>query len=152
MKRLIAATVAMLAFAPAAFAQSEPWQRLEKNGAIYAGTIDQYAQSIEIYCPATGDATLEIRSPRFRVSVPDGHAYSLTFITDQGRFEIMAIAKETSLNYVASDLNARVTLENLVAAIAASKQISVAMSPFGWQKTFTGEGAAEALKGLLDHC
>jgi len=152
MKRQLVATLAALAFASPAFAQSEPWQRLEKNGAIYAGTIDQYAQSIEIYCPATGNATLEVRSPRFRVSVPDGHRYSLTFITDQGRFEIMATAKETTLNYEASDLNARVTLENLVAALSNSKQISVSMSPFGWQKTFTGEGAAEALRGLLDHC
>jgi hypothetical protein len=133
-------------------AQSEPWDRLEQAGAIYAGTIDDRKNSLEIFCPVTGNPTLELRSPQFRVSVPDGHRYTLTIVTASGRLELVATAKDADLLYEAADLNAKVTLGRVVEAIGASQDFTVAVSSLGWQKVFTAEGAAAALKGLPDRC
>jgi len=139
-------------FSTAAFAQSAPWDRLENGGALYAGTIDDRKNAVEFVCPTTGAATLIVKSPQFRVSVPDEHQYTLTFVTARGRTELVATAKDSDLIYEAADLNAKVTLERLIDDIGASQKFSIAMSPFGWHGEFSAEGAAAALKGLLDRC
>ena len=144
--------VALTAFASAAWADSKPWDRAEQDGAIYAGTIDDWKQSVEVFCPVTGNAQLVVQSPQFRVSMPDDRKYTLTFVTAAGRDEIVATSKDAELHYEAADLNARTTLQRLVQNIGSSKTFTIAVSPFGWKSEFTAEGAAAALKGLLDHC
>ena len=141
-----------VAFIATAWADSKPWDRLEQDGAIYAGTIDDWKQSVEIYCPVTGNATLVVQSPQFRVSMPDDHRYSLTFVTASGRTDLVAKSKDAELRYEAADLNAKVALEQLAEDIANSKSFTVAVSPFGWKNEFTAAGAAAALKGLLQNC
>jgi hypothetical protein len=151
MKRWLPALV-LIAVASAAAADSKPWDRAEQDGAIYAGTIDDWKQSVEIYCPVTGDAELVVQSPQFRVSMPDDHPYTLTFVTSSGRTDLVATSKDAELHYPAADLNAQITLQRLMQDIGNSKTFTVAVSPFGWKGTFNAEGAADALKGLLDHC
>jgi hypothetical protein len=150
--RWLLPTLAFVAGASAAWADSKPWDRAEQDGAIYAGTIDDWKQSVEIFCPVTGNAELVVQSPQFRVSMPDDRQYTLTFVTAAGRDEIVATSKDSELHYAAADLNARITLQRLVQDIGSSKTFSVAVSQFGWKSEFTGEGAARALAGLLDHC
>jgi hypothetical protein len=144
--------VAGVAFSTAAWAQSEPWDRLQEGDAVYAGTIDDRKNAIEFICSATGEASLVVKSPQFRVSVPDDYRYTLTFVTDHGRSELVATAKDADLIFAAGDLNARIALERLIDDIGASRSFKVAMSPFGWHAEFSAEGAAAALKGLLDKC
>ncbi|HVZ02214.1 MAG TPA: hypothetical protein VHA35_22095 [Dongiaceae bacterium] len=151
MRRLLWA-LAFTAAASAAAADSKPWDRAEQNGAIYAGTIDDWKQSIEIYCPVTGNAMLVVQSPQFRVSMPNDHRYTLTFVTAAGRTDLVAVSKDAELHYEAADLNAKIALQRLVEDIGNSQTITVAVFPFGWKSTFTAEGAADALKGLLDRC
>jgi hypothetical protein len=151
MKRLLA-VLALLAAASAASADSKPWDRAEQDGAVYAGTIDDWKQSVEIYCPVTGNAMLVVQSPQFRVSMPDGRRYTVTFVTDAGRDEIVAVSKDAELIYEAADLNARTMLQRVMQDIAGSKTFTVAVSPFGWKSEFTAEGAAQALAGVLDRC
>jgi len=103
-------------------------------------------------CPVTGAPKLIIRSQQFRVSVPDDHRYTLSFVTDHGRSELTATAKDAELNFEADDLNAHVTFQRLAEDIAASQSFQVYMSPFGWKGKFTAEGAAEALKPMLAGC
>jgi len=136
----------------AAYAQSAPWESLEHKGARYAGTIDDRKNAVEFVCPVTGAPKLIVQSPQFRVSVPDDHQYTLTFITDRGRSELVATAQDAELVYEASDLNAQIALQRLMAEISASKAFTVSMSSFGWKGQFTGEGAAEALKGMMGGC
>ena len=152
---LVLALVLTLALLPAntvAYAQSEPWNSLENKGAHYAGTRDDRENAVIFVCPVTGAPQLIVKSAQFRVSVPDDHRYSLTFITDRGRSELVATAKDAELIYEAADLNAQITLQRLMQDIAASKTFTIAMSPFGWQGKFTGEGAAEALKDMMNGC
>jgi hypothetical protein len=144
--------LALLALASTAAADSKPWDRAEQGGAIYAGTIDDWKQSVEIFCPVTGNAMLVVQSPQFRVSMPDEHPYTLTFVTAAGRTDLVAVSKDAELHYEAADLNASITLERLVRDIGNSKTFTVAVSPFGWKGTFSAQGAADALKGLLDRC
>lgn len=151
MKRALAALV-LVACATAAAADSKPWDRAEQDGAIYAGTIDDWKQSVEIFCPVTGNAQLVVQSPQFRVSMPDDHRYTVTFVTAAGRDEIVAKSKDAELHYEAADLNAKTTLQRLAEDIGGSKSFTVAVSNFGWKGEFTAEGAADALKGLLDRC
>jgi hypothetical protein len=151
MKGMLSAPVLLLAVS-AAWADSKPWDRAEQDGAIYAGTIDDLKQSVEIYCPATGNAMLLVQSPEFRVSMPNEHRYTLTFLTASGRTSLGAISKDAEVQYEATDLNAKFTLQRLVQDIGNSKTFTVAISPFGWKSDFTAEGAADALKGLLDRC
>jgi hypothetical protein len=151
MKRLLIAS-ALMAIASTASADSKPWDRAEQDGAIYAGTIDDWKQSVEIYCPVTGNAVLVVQSPQFRVSMPDDRKYTVTFVTDAGRDEIVAVSKNSELHYEAADLNARTTLQRLVQDIGSSKSFTVVVQTFGWKNEFTAEGAADAMKGLLDHC
>jgi hypothetical protein len=151
MKRLLPA-LALLAIASAASADSKPWDRAEQDGAIYAGTIDDWKQSVEIYCPVTGNAMLVVQSPQFRVSMPDGRKYTVTFVTAAGRDEIVAVSKDAELNYEAADLNARTTLQRVMQDIGSSKTFTVVVQTFGWKNEFTAEGAADAMKGLMDRC
>jgi hypothetical protein len=151
MKRLLFVAV-LIAAASTASAGSKPWDREEQSGAIYAGTIDDWKQSVEIFCPVTGNAELVVQSPQFRVSMPDEHHYTLTFVTASGRTDLVARSKDAELHYEAADLNARIMLQRLVQDISNSKTLTVAVSPFGWKGQFTAEGAADALKGLLDKC
>jgi RNase adaptor protein for sRNA GlmZ degradation len=150
MKRILI-LACLLACAPA-YAQSEAWDSLENKGARYAGTKDDRQNAVIFVCPVTGAPQLIVRSQQFRVSVPDDHRYTLTFVTDHGRSEVTAVAKDAELVLDASDLNAQVTLQRLMEDIAASKSFSVSMSPFGWKGSFTGEGAAEALKPMISGC
>jgi hypothetical protein len=151
MKRLLFA-LALLGPTTTAWADSKPWDRAEQDGAIYAGTIDDWKQSVEIFCPVTGNAELVVQSPQFRVSMPNEHHYTLTFVTAAGRTDLVAISKDGEVHYQAADLNAKITLQRLVEDIGNSKTFTVAVSPFGWKSTFNAEGAADALKGLLDRC
>jgi hypothetical protein len=144
--------LALVLLSTAAYAQSDPWDSLENKGARYAGTKDGMQNAVIFVCPVTGAPKLVVRSPQFRVSVPDEHRYTLTFVTDHGRSEVTAVAQDAELNFEASDINAQLTLQRLMADIAASKSFTVAMSPFGWKGQFTGEGAAEALKPMLGGC
>jgi hypothetical protein len=144
--------LALVLFSTAAHAQSDPWDSLENKGARYAGTKDERQNAVIFVCPVTGAPKLIIRSPQFRVSVPDEHRYTLTFVTDHGRSEVTAVAQDAELNFEASDINAQLMLQRLMEDIAASKSFTVAMSPFGWKGQFTGEGAAEALKPMLHGC
>ncbi len=100
----------------------------------------------------TGNAELVVQSPQFRVSMPDDHRYTLTFVTVSGRTDLVATSKDAELHYAAADLNAQITLQRLVQDIGNSKTFTVAVSPFGWKSEFTAEGAADAMKGLLDRC
>lgn len=151
MRRLLAVLPLVVAASTAA-ADSNPWDRAEQDGAIYAGTIDDWKQSVEIYCPVTGNAMLVVQSPQFRVSMVDDHRYTLTFVTASGRTDLVAKSKDAELNYEVADLNARITLQRLMDEIGNSKTFTVAVSPFGWKNEFSSDGAAEAMKGLLDHC
>ena len=150
--KLLFSAIALTALASAAWADSKPWDRAEQDGAIYAGTIDDWKQSVEVFCPVTGNAQLVVQSPQFRVSMPDDRKYALTFVTSAGRDEIVAVSKDAELHYEAADLNAKIALQRLVQDIGNSKTFTVAVSPFGWKSEFTAEGAATALAGLLDHC
>jgi RNase adaptor protein for sRNA GlmZ degradation len=152
MKQLLALALALLLLSTAAYAQSDPWDSLENKGARYAGTKDARNNAVIFVCPVTGAQKLIVRSPQFRVSVPDDHRYTLTFVTERGRSEVTAVAKDAELILDASDLNAQVTLQRLMEDIAGSKSFSVAMSPFGWKGQFTAEGAAEALKPMMQGC
>ncbi|MDQ7247825.1 hypothetical protein [Dongia sedimenti] len=143
---------ALILIGTAAYAQSEPWNSLENKGARYAGTKDERQNAVIFVCPVTGAPQLIVRSAQFRVSVPDDHRYTLTFVTDRGRSEVTAVAKDAELIFDASDLNAQVALQRLMEDIAASKSFAVAMSPFGWKGQFTAEGAAEALKPMIAGC
>ncbi len=143
---------ALVLIGTGAYAQSDPWDSLENKGARYAGTKDVRQNAVIFVCPVTGAPKLIVRSPQFRVSVPDDHRYTLTFVTERGRSEVTAVAKDAELNFEASDLNAQVTLQRLAEDIAASKSFSVAMSPFGWKGQFTAEGAAAALEPMLHGC
>ena len=151
MKRWLPA-LALITVASTASADSKPWDRAEQDGAIYAGTIDDWKQSVEIFCPVTGNAQLIVQSPQFRVSMPDDHAYTVTFVTASGRDEIVATSKDAELHFEATDLNARTTLQRLIQDIGDSKTFTVVVSNFGWKNEFTAEGATDALKGLLDRC
>jgi hypothetical protein len=144
--------LALLFLSTAAYAQSDPWDSLENKGARYAGTKDSRQSAVIFVCPVTGAPQLIVRSPQFRVSVPDEHRYTLTFVTERGRSEVTAVAKDAELIFEASDINAQGTLQRLMEDIAASKAFSVAMSPFGWKGQFTAEGAAEALKPMMAGC
>ena len=145
-------TLALLLAGTAAYAQSQPWDSLENKGARYAGTRDDRQDAVIFVCPVTGAAQLIVQSPQFRVSVPDDHRYTLAFVTDRGRSEVVATAKDAELIFEAADLNAQITLQRLMQDIAASKSFSIAMSPFGWKGSFTAEGAAEALKDMMNGC
>jgi len=151
MKRVLPMLMAAAATS-AAWADSNPWDRAEQDGAVYAGTIDEMKQSVEIFCPVTGHAMLVVQSPQFRVSMPDDHKYTVTFVTASGRTDLVAVSKDSELHYEAADLNATITLERLVQDIGASKSFTVAVSRFGWKHEFNAEGAAQALSGLLDRC
>jgi len=151
MKRVLPVLVFAVA-ASTAWANSKPWDRAEQDGAIYAGTIDDWKQSVEIFCPVTGNAQLVVQSPQFRVSMPDDHRYTVTIITASGRTDIGAMSKDAELHFEAADLNAKITLQRLVEEIGNSKTFTVALPTFGWKNEFTAEGAADALKGLLDKC
>jgi RNase adaptor protein for sRNA GlmZ degradation len=144
--------LAFLLFSTAAHAQSDPWDGLENKGARYAGTKDERQNAVIFVCPVTGSPQLIVRSNQFRVSVPDDHRYTLTFVTDRGRSEVTAVAKDAELLFEASDINAQLVLQRLAEDIAASKAFSVNMSPFGWKGQFTAEGAAAALKPMLAGC
>jgi hypothetical protein len=135
-----------------AYAQSDPWDSLENEGARYAGTKDERQNAVIFVCPVTGAPQLIVRSPQFRVSVPDDHRYTLAFVTEHGRNEVTAVAKDAELIFEASDLNAQVTLQRLMEDIVASKGFTVSMSPFGWKGQFTSEGAAAALKPMMAGC
>jgi hypothetical protein len=148
----IAHALAVLLFSTAAHAQSDPWDGLENKGARYAGTKDERQDAVIFVCPVTGPPQLIVRSPQFRVSVPDDHRYTLTFVTDRGRNEITAVAKDAELTFEASDINAQLAYQRLAEDIAASKAFSVNMWPFGWKGRFTAEGAAAALKPMLAGC
>jgi len=150
MKAVLALVI--LLFGTAAYAQSSPWDSLENQGARYAGTRDDRQNAVIFVCPVTGAPKLIVQSPQFRVSVPDDSRYTLTFVTDRGRSEVMAIAKDAELTFEAGDLNAQIMLQRLMEEIAASKSFSVAMSSFGWKGQFTAEGAAEALKPMIAGC
>jgi hypothetical protein len=144
--------LATLLVCTSAYAQSDPWDQLENNGARYAGTKDERGNAVIFVCPVTGAPKLIVQSSQFRVSVPDDHRYTLTFVTDRGRNEVTAVAKDAELTFEASDLNAQVSLQRLMEDIAASKSFSISMSPFGWKGQFTGEGAATALKDMIGGC
>lgn len=144
--------LAALLFCGPAYAQSSPWDSLENQGARYAGTRDERQNAVIFVCPVTGPPQLIVRSPQFRVSVPNDQSYTLTFVTDRGRSEIVATAKDAELIYTAGDLNAQITLQRLAEDIAASRSFAVAMSPFGWKGRFSAEGAAAALKPMLGGC
>src|SRR4051812_17786105 len=150
MKRIL--VLAALTLSMPAYAQSKPWDSLENKGARYAGTRDDRENAVIFVCPVTGAPQLIVRSQQFRVSVPDDHRYTLTFVTDRGRSEVTAVAKDAELIFEASDLNAQITLQRLAEDIGASKSFTVSMSPFGWKGQFTGEGAAEALKPMTGGC
>lgn len=150
MRRLL--FIAGLVVCTSAYAQSQPWDSLENKGARYAGTRDDRKNAVIFVCPVTGAPKLTIQSPQFRVSVPDDHRYTLTFVTDRGRDEVTAVAKDAELNFEADDLNAQVQFQQLAEDIAASKSFTVSMSPFGWKGAFTAEGAAEALKPMISGC
>ncbi len=87
----------MVLVGTAAYAQSDPWDSLENKGARYAGTKDARQNAVIFVCPVTGAPKLIVRSPQFRVSVPDDHRYTLTFVTDRGRSEVTAVAKDAEL-------------------------------------------------------
>jgi hypothetical protein len=144
--------LACLLVSTAAHAQSDPWDGLENKGARYAGTKDARENAVIFVCPVTGSPQLIVRSRQFRVSVPDDHRYTLTFVTDRGRSEVTAVAKDAELTFEASDINAQLAYQRLAEDIAASKVFSVNMSPFGWKGRFTAEGAAAALKPMLAGC
>jgi len=148
----IALALVFLLASTAAYAQSDPWDGLENKGARYAGTKDERQNAVIFVCPVTGSPQLIVRSPQFRVSVPDDHRYTLTFVTDRGRNEVTAVAKDAELTFEASDINAQLAYQRLAEDIAASKAFSVNMSPFGWKGRFTAEGAAAALKPMLAGC
>jgi hypothetical protein len=150
MKPILA--LAFLLVSTAAHAQSDPWDGLENKGARYAGTKDARQNAVIFVCPVTGAPQLIVRSPQFRVSVPDDHRYTLTFVTDRGRSEITAVAKDAELTFSASDINAQLVFQRLAEDIAASKAFAINMSPFGWKAQFTAEGAAGALKPMLAGC
>ena len=151
MKRLLLLLAGLL-LSTAAFAQSDPWDSLVNKGARYAGTRDARQNAVIFVCPVTGAPKLIVQSAQFRVSVPDDHHYTLTFVTDRGRDEVVAIAKDAELHFEASDLNAQVSLQRLMEDIVASKSFTVVMSPFGWKGQFTSEGAATALKDMIGGC
>jgi RNase adaptor protein for sRNA GlmZ degradation len=151
MKYLLALALLLL-FSTAAYALSDPWDSLENKGARYAGTKDAMQNAVIFVCPVTGAPKLIVRSPQFRVSVPDERRYTLTFVTDRGRSEVTAVAKDAELNFEGSDLNAQLALQRLAEDIAASKSFSISMSSFGWKGQFTAEGAAEALKPMIHGC
>ena len=144
--------IALLLVCTSAYAQSEPWDSLENKGARYAGTRNERQDAIIFVCPVTGAPQLIVRSQQFRVSVPDEHRYTLTFVTDRGRSEVTAVAQDAELILDGTDLNAQITLQRLMEEIGASKSFTVSMSPFGWKGQFTGEGAAEALKPMIKGC
>jgi hypothetical protein len=150
MKYLLA--FAALIWCTSAYAQSAPWDSLEHQGARYAGTKDDRQNAVIVVCPVTGPQQLIVQSQQFRVSVPDDSKYTLTFVTDRGRSEVVVKAKDAELIYEAGDLNAQITLQRLMEDIAASKSFAIAMSPFGWKGKFTAEGAAEALKSMMGGC
>jgi len=135
-----------------AYAQSQPWDSLENQGARYAGTRDDRENAVIFVCPVTGAPKLIVRSAQFRVSVPDDSRYTLTFVTDRGRSEVVAKAQDAELIFEAADINTQLMLQRLMQDIAASKSFIVAMSPFGWKGQFTAEGAAEALKDMMNGC
>ena len=144
--------IAALLWPASAVAQSKPWDSLEQDGARYAGTIDAMQNAVEFVCPVTGAPKLIVQSPQFRVSVPDDSRYTLTFVTESGREEITAVALDAELTFEAADLNGQIMFQRLAEHIAASQSFTVAMSPFGWKGRFTGEGAAEALKPMIQGC
>jgi hypothetical protein len=144
--------LAALLYCTSAYAQAAPWDSLEHKGARYAGIKDERMNAVLFVCPVTGAPQMIVRSEQFRVSVPDGARYTLTFATDRGRSEVVATAKDAELVYTAGDLNAQINLQRLAEDIAASKQFTVAMSPFGWKGQFTAEGAAAALKPMMNGC
>jgi hypothetical protein len=150
--RFTLAAAALSAFAGQALAQSAPWARLENKGASYAGTINDLKQSISFICTADGRATLIVHSPTFRVSVPNDHRYSLVFVTDRERLELMVKSKDSDMVYEAKDLNARVTLDRLVEDVRSSGKITIAIARLGLQVDFTGDGADQALDGIYAHC
>ena len=151
MKTIVLALASLLA-GNAAFAQSDPWNGVENKGARYAGTKDARDNAVIFVCPVTGAPQLILRSHQFRVSVPDDHRYTLTFVTDRGRNEVTAVAKDGELIFAAADINAQMIYERLAEDIAASTAFSINMSPFGWKGQFSAEGAAEALKPMLGGC
>jgi hypothetical protein len=151
MKHALLALALILA-GTAAYAQSDPWDGLENKGARYAGTKDDRQNAVIFVCPVTGVAQLIVRSAQFRVSVPDDHRYTLTFVTERGRSEVTAVAKDAELMFEASDVNAQLAFQRLAEDIAASKSFTIAMSPFGWKGQFSAEGAAEALKPMIAGC
>ena len=142
----------LLLWCTEAHAQSQPWDSLENEGARYAGTRDDRQNAVIFVCPVTGAQQLIVRSPQFRVSVPDDHRYTLTFVTDHGRSEVVATAKDAELIFAAADINAQVQIQRLMQDIAASQSFSIAMSSFGWKGQFTAAGAAEALKDMKNGC
>jgi len=152
MKRLWFLTFILTCTSAYADSQPQPWDSLENKGARYAGVRDERKNAVVFVCPVTGAPKVTIQSPQFRVSVPDDHRYTLTFVTDRGRSEVTAVAQDAELNFEASDLNAQVQFQQLAADIAASKSFTVSMSPFGWKGQFTAEGAAEALKPMIGGC
>jgi hypothetical protein len=150
--KTIAPALGLLLLATTAYAQSAPWDALENKGALYAGTRDERDNAVIFVCPVTGAPQLILRSRQFRVSVPDDHRYTLTFVTDRGRSQVTAVAKDAELLFEASDLNAQIALQRLAEDIAASTRFSVSMSPFGWKGEFSAEGAATALKPMIAGC
>ena len=70
--------LALILLSTAAHAQSDPWDSLENKGARYAGTKDGMQNAVIFVCPVTGVPKMIVRSPQFRVSVPDDHRYTLT--------------------------------------------------------------------------
>jgi hypothetical protein len=151
MKSILSALTFLLASTTAS-AQSAPWDGLENKGAQYAGTKDERDNAVLFVCPVTGAPQLIVRSHQFRVSVPDDNRYTLTFMTDRGRSQVTAVAKDAELIFTASDINAQLTFERLAEDIAASRSFSISMSPFGWKGQFSAEGAAEALKPMIAGC
>jgi hypothetical protein len=150
MRRLM--VIAGLVFCTAAQAQSNAWDSLENKGARYAGTRNDRQDAVIFVCPVTGAPQMIVRSPQFRVSVPDEHRYTLTFVTDHGRNEVTAVSQDAELVLDGTDLNAQFTLQRLMEEIATSQRFTVSMSPFGWKGEFTGEGAAAALKPMIGGC
>src|SRR3954465_8564860 len=103
----VALAVALSLLSTTAHAQSDPWDSLENKGARYAGTKDDRQNAVIFVCPVTGAPKLIVRKTQFRVSVPDEHRYTLTFVTEHGRSEVTAVSKDAELTLEASDISAQ---------------------------------------------
>jgi hypothetical protein len=142
----------VLAFAAVAKAQSTAWERSFDQSTEFTGTMTPKNDSLAVFCPAGGHASIVLKAPVFRTTVADKRRYSIVFAIDGQRRELVMTAHDEDLIYEGSDLNTRNEIERFVEVLSQGKAMTAAAQRLGWRADFSLEGAHEALEGILIGC